>query len=570
VPPHGRRGAFDALYSPGAAHRTVLAIVVSEADSASEHIGQRLRELADWDAHVDESRPDAQGGGSYYRREPPATADSGGSGTTELRTFADLHLELEGVADAFSTRPSLVVFVSRHSGDTGRLLSAHVTGNFGPAEYGGEARAFARAPPHALAVVRERLAAYAPDGYDVSLECTHHGPTAPGAPAMFVELGSDEPQWADPDGARAVARAVLDLEGVPPDRLADGTPGRVGQADGPGPGTAAADTDDDHDTDGGTAARTRHLVGFGGGHYAPRFTRVVAETDWAVGHVGADWGLDAGPPPTAAEGRAVLRRVFAATAADHALLEADRPALGEAIEDLGFRVVSETWVRETDGVPLAVVETLEAVLGRVEDGLRFGDHARTGTAAPVGGDGTDTGTADAPTAGDGVPDGDASDRPAPAPTPLPDELLAAARGIDREATRRAVEATTYGFETRESGTVAGGRAVFPDGEDGNGNGNGEAVGRDRLIDRLVAVLADGYESVERVSGETVDASVATGPTGEVVVARERRFDPERARTLGVPEGPAFGKLADGEAVEVNGRRIDPEAVTTDRVDRFPV
>jgi len=116
------------------------------------------------------------------------------------------------------TRPpsSSFAFVSRHSGETGELLTAHVTGNFGPAPYGGEPDTLARAAPGAEKRVVEALAAHAPEGYDVGIECTHHGPTDTSVPSLFVELGSDEPQWTDgcgPGGRAGGARPARDRRG---------------------------------------------------------------------------------------------------------------------------------------------------------------------------------------------------------------------------------------------------------------------------------------------------------------------------------------------------------------------
>jgi len=475
----------------------MLAIVVSRADSASAHVGERLLDLADWRERTDSTRPDGEGGGTVYRLPADeTTADTDTAPAVELREFDDLHLELTGVADAFGNvdaddgervAPDLLVFASRHAGETGELLTAHHTGNFGPADYGGDPRDLARACPNAHRRVLAALRDHAPESYEVGTECTHHGPTHVGAPSMFVEVGSGEPQWADPAAARAVANAILDLRGVSAD--------------------APAENDGAH---GGTR---RQLVGFGGGHYAPRFERIERETDWAVGHVAADWGIEAMGDPR--ENRAVVDRTFAASGATHAVVDGDRSDLVAVVEDLGYRVVSETWVRETSGVHLALVDRVESRLGSIDEGVRFGERA-----------------------------GGSDSHREFAVVDLPADLLAEARGVDADRAWDAVAERSLAFTTEQDGTQVGFRAALAN-----------AAERRAVVEALAAILEDAYDEVQ--------------VREEAVVAERTAFDPEKARALGISEGPAFGKLSAGEAVEVGGRTIPPEAVHEERTERFP-
>ncbi|MGM0606108.1 MAG: D-aminoacyl-tRNA deacylase [Halobacteriota archaeon] len=450
----------------------MIGIVVSRADHASTHIGEHLLDRRSWSERADPSRPDAEGGGRYYRTDG-----------FELREFDDLHIHLSDPSVAFSDPEALdlVVFVSRHSGDSGPLLTGHFTGNFGPAAYGGTDGGLARAAPNAQKRLVDRLTAHAPDGYEVGIECTHHGPSEMTVPSMFAEVGSGEAQWRDPAAARAVAAAVLDLEDVPADRIDDeGTP--------------------------------RQVVGFGGGHYAPRFDRIVTETDWAVGHIGADWPLsEMGDPQSNAD---VIDRAFEASNAELSVVEGSKPELRETIAALGYRIVSETWLRTVEDRSLDAVQRLEDALSPVDDGLRFGESR--------------------------MADPDGVELLA-----LPAELVVTAAGVDLEATYESVADHAIAFETAEGATKPAGRVAV----------DGEAA-YESIVDALATVLEAKYDSVER--------------EGTDVVARSVGFDPERAETLGIPEGPAFGALASGQAVEVDGETIRPETVASERVDRFDV
>ncbi|OYR82515.1 hypothetical protein DJ84_10130, partial [Halorubrum ezzemoulense] len=257
------------------------------------------------------------------------------------------------------------------------------------------------------------------------------------------------------------------------------------------------------------------------------------ETEWAVGHVGADWALaDLGAPDA---NRDVIEAAFERSRAERAVIDGDRPDLAAVVEELGYRVVSETWVREVGDAPLPLVEHLEAEIGPVDEGLRFGAVALDGD---VIGD-SDPADVGAEAVGDAVRVRD-----------LPADLLARAQGLDADAAREAVESVAVAFDTEQGGTRAAGRVAFATVP--------EAPGYADLVEGLVEVLETGYDAVE------------VAPDRNAVVASETAFDPALAAERGVPEGPAFGRLADGEPVDVDGETVEPGDVSRTRADRFPI
>jgi len=81
------------------------------------------------------------------------------------------------------------------------------------------------------------------------------------------------------------------------------------------------------------------------------------------------------------------------------------------------------------------------------------------------------------------------------------------------------------------------------------------------------VRINGVEAGEKVTRDGYDIvpfKVSHGGRayGYAIVEHERlgRFNAAKAREMGIPEGPLWGKLHHGEAVEVDGRTISPEEV----------
>ncbi|MFB6196686.1 MAG: D-aminoacyl-tRNA deacylase, partial [Halobacteriaceae archaeon] len=396
-----------------------IGIVISREDIASLTIKDALLERVDWEEGDDCLRYDR----------------------FELRTFDRLHLHLNEVALEFND-PDLLIFASRHSGDSGALCSTHFTGNFGTADFGGRPMELAKPAPRAVKRVLNQLERIAPAEYDVSMECTHHGPSNVGCPSFFVELGSDETRWSDERAATSIARSILELD----NELVD---------------------------------TNKVVTVFGDGHYAPRSTRIVTETDWSVGHVAADWA-------TGDMTDKMIQAAFDKSNTERAVVERD--PLAERISNLGYDVVSERWIRETEGVALGFVQEVEDRLGSIDDGVRLGEPAKDQVAYEI--------------------------------RTLPDELLREVNGIDPNRVLAAAREAFVAFETAENGNKLKPRVAAP------------SDSMREFVEKLCSILASKYDVVDWTSDD--------------IIVKQEKFDASAAADLGVPEGPKFGKLAAGE------------------------
>jgi len=146
----------------------------------------------------------------------------------------------------------LVVFISRHSSISGTpTLSVHTPGNLSEAELGGFPRKVSVSPANTM---RDTLKAMMQSkeemnlNYEVSYECTHHGPSL-NVPTMFAELGSSPKQWNDSKAAEVVAHATMKAIS------------KFGKS------------------------QAKAVLGIGGPHYNDKFTRVALENEIAFGHI---------------------------------------------------------------------------------------------------------------------------------------------------------------------------------------------------------------------------------------------------------------------------------------------
>ncbi len=206
----------------------------------------------------------------------------------------------------------LIIFASKHRSKDGRaILTVHSTGNVNEAKFGGSEKKLAPAAPQAVRSLLRSLKMLAEnEEYEVTLECTHHGPSDIEVPSVFIEIGSGEAQWIDEVAGRMVANAILLLK------------------------------DDDSPV----------AVGFGGTHYAPRQTGLILSTGITFGHIFPSHVLDE-------LDENMVRQAFVKSRAEFAYFDRksmkgeQREKLRKIIESIGFEVLKESDIKDMDGIP---------------------------------------------------------------------------------------------------------------------------------------------------------------------------------------------------------------------------
>jgi D-aminoacyl-tRNA deacylase len=372
-------------------------------------------------------------------------------------------------AEHFDARidADLLIFLSRHySANPVPVLTVHVTGNFGAAEVGGTPRTLAPAAPAMMQATLRALKKHCPEGYRVSYEVTHHGPTGLSHPSFFVEIGSTEKEWTDPVAARAVAESVLSASSMNP------VP----------------------------------LIGFGGTHYATRETEIALTTRGAFGHIAHTREI----PMLDEE---LVHAMMAKSGAVAAYI--DRKALDREelrnltgmLNRLSILRLSESEIMAMGHLSWNTYRTVRVMAEQVSSGARCYVHNLQGEGRLC------------------------------TVRVHPDLIGETVKSDETGLIQSLDNLPVVHLSTRENRLLP----EFITYEDHSS----------QIINDLNTLCVKIIRNKENTATEK-----------DTLIIHKVRFDPHKARNLGVPAGPSYKHLVAGQAVEIDGRMITPDMVSS--------
>ncbi|VVB88124.1 D-aminoacyl-tRNA deacylase [uncultured archaeon] len=256
-------------------------------------------------------------------------------------------------------------------------------------------------------------------------------------------------------------------------------------------------------------------VGFGGTHYAPRQTSLILETDVTFGHIFPSHALSELDED-------IIRESILKSKADFAYFDRksmkaeQREKLGAIIGKLGFEVLKESDIRDMEGIPWQFCQQLRQKAREV---------------CPKG----------RPMITNGIKCEIATCQNCICPkvkiARINPALLSEAEKLDRESLKKFLSDHNIAYIEYEDGRFAHVLIGL--------DSNCARLAAEELTEKCMEILKKKYE---------VEINKGT------VQLIERKFSPERAKSLGITEGPLYGRLAQGKSVTVDGKTINPEMV----------
>ncbi len=366
---------------------------------------------------------------------------------------------------SLSTDADLIIFLSRHASKEPRsVLTVHVTGNYGEAVFGGSPGTLTPAATALMHAIMNRLAREVPEGYDVTYEATHHGPTALPVPSCFVEVGSTEREWQDHTAAAAVARAVIGAEPYEVVRLA----------------------------------------GFGGTHYAQRQTEITLTTRGGFGHIMPTRDL-------IHLDQAMFDSIISGTCADAVYIDRksvsrnDIRKIEEYAAGRNLVVVGQSDLQNMRNLSFPEYWSIMRLAEEILPGSSLTVHSiRNGLSLT--------------------------------PVTLPSDLIAEAAKVDPDG-------LSAGLDPLPVVHLSGKGIAY------------------------YSTFITNQENASRITNELIHLCVSIlyqnctcRFDGDCLIISRKKFDPGKAAEIGIPPGPAFGKLMAGGSVLYEGREITSSMV----------
>lgn len=154
-----------------------------------------------------------------------------------------------------------IIFASKHQSEKGgKTLSIHAPGNWRSSDLGGQKEEICKSSALFQKQLFENLNRISNEHelnktYNITLECTHHGPLIE-KPCVFIEIGSTDTEWNDRRAAFVVAKTISEtIENFKENKFRE------------------------------------IAVGIGGPHYCPNFNKIQLNSNVAISHIIPQYAL---------------------------------------------------------------------------------------------------------------------------------------------------------------------------------------------------------------------------------------------------------------------------------------